>query len=305
MTGKPRSMDGKDKFTGRAGGSILEDRNIAMGVGGILTLALILTLIFLWEKGFSREIQSGADVIAQVQEQRGSVLDPTDIPTRQVYRKKVNRNRTVGGDKSYDELQQEIVRFFHYLDQREYIKAYGLPEGSYKHFLKALANLSANTPMVTGELQDYARLKQSLDHMNRTLGKDIVLLDQFLLNETETLEPTMALLYDWLTKGIEMNNGEIKMTGKELYEYAGFFINTLGGKTFLWNRDSKARILLTYYSILIVDKANREKNNRHGVDIRPALSLLINDMMNYKNLTTKGECLKKLKSIEDQYPQGK
>lgn len=276
-----------------------------MGVGGILTLVLVLSLVCLWEKGFPREIQSGACVIAQAKEQRGSGLDSPDLPSQQVYRKKVSRNRASGEDKSYDELQQEIVRFFHYLDQREYIKAYGLPDGSYKHFLKALANLAANPPMVTGELQDYARLRQNLDHMNRVLGKDLVLLDQFFLNETETLEPTVALLYDWITKGIEMNNGEIKITGKELYEYAGFFLNTLGGKNFLWNRDSKARILLTYYSILIIDKANREKNNRYGIDIRPALGLLVNDIMNYKNFTGKGEYLKKLKSMEDQYSPGK
>lgn len=88
------------------------------------------------------------------------------------------------------------------------------------------------------------------------------------------------------------------MTQKELYDYAAFFLTTLSGKSYLWRRDSKTRILATYYAVLIVDRANQEKMNRYNVDIKPPVAQLMDDLINYRNLNAKGAYIKKLKALE-------
>ena len=46
-----------------------------------------------------------------------------------------------------------------------------------------------------------------------------------------------------------------------------FFLNTLGGRSYMLRRESKLRMLVSYYAILIVDRANDEKFNRYGIDV--------------------------------------
>jgi len=208
--------------------------------------------------------------------------------------------RIIRVEKSYEEIHQEVINFFDYLDQKDYIKAYGLKEGTYKYFLKLMEKLSANPPAVSGETQDIYILTHNIAHFYRIAGeKNISLIKDIISNERETTEPTMGLLYEWVTKGIKEDRKEIKTSMKDLYEYAGFFLNTLGGKAYLSRRDSKTRMLVTYYSILTLDKANKEKLNRHGIDIRPLLALLLDDIHNQKNLSRKSKYLKKLNSIRE------
>jgi hypothetical protein len=207
--------------------------------------------------------------------------------------------RAVTVERGYNDTHREVINFFHYLDQKDYIKAYRLKEGTYKHFLKLIEKLSANPPTVSGELQDIYILTHNIAHFYRVIGeKDISLIKDILSNEKKITEQTMELLYEWITKEIENKKKEIKITTKDLYEYAAFFLKTMGGKTYLSRRDSRTRILVTYYSILILNKANEVYLNRHGVDIRPHLTLLLEDIHNQKNLNRKTEYLKKLNAIK-------
>jgi hypothetical protein len=146
---------------------------------------------------------------------------------------------------------------------------------------------------------DPYKLKLNQEHFLRVIGRENVsLFLDILANETEMMESTAEMVFDWLNKGIETKSPEIKMTQKELYEYSAFFLNTLSGKAYLWRRDSKTRILVTYYSILTVDKANREKMNRYNVDIKPPIAQLMDDLVNYRNLSYRGLYLKKLRAME-------
>ena len=70
-----------------------------------------------------------------------------------------------------------------------------------------------------------------------------------------------------------------------LYEYAGFFLNTLGGRNYLMRRNAQLRILTSYYCLLILDKANDETLNRYGIDIRPHIKLVLSEIKNAKSLT--------------------
>jgi hypothetical protein len=86
-----------------------------------------------------------------------------------------------------------------------------------------------------------------------------------------------------------------------MYEYAGFFLNTLAGKSYLLRRDSKVRILTIYYSILILDKANDETLNRHGIDIRPYIDFLFYDVINQRGLVYRKQYLAELIGLKEKY----
>jgi hypothetical protein len=86
-----------------------------------------------------------------------------------------------------------------------------------------------------------------------------------------------------------------------LYEYAGFFLNTLAGRNYLMRRNSQQRILTTYYSILILDKANDSTLNRYGIDIRPKIELLIPEINNTKGLIFKKQYSEKLNALKIKY----
>jgi hypothetical protein len=86
-----------------------------------------------------------------------------------------------------------------------------------------------------------------------------------------------------------------------MYEYAGFFLNALAGKSYLLRRDSKVRILTTYYSILILDRANDETLNRHGIDISPYIDFLFYEILNQRGLVYQRQYLAELVGLKEKY----
>jgi hypothetical protein len=87
----------------------------------------------------------------------------------------------------------------------------------------------------------------------------------------------------------------------KLYPYAVFFLNTLGGSSYLMRRDSRVRNLTRYYCLLLIDEANRRKMNRLGLDIRPPLDLLLADLKGAANLEGKEAYLENLRTIRARY----
>jgi hypothetical protein len=87
-----------------------------------------------------------------------------------------------------------------------------------------------------------------------------------------------------------------------MYEYASFFMNTLGGRSYLMRRDSKARLLTTYYSILILDRANDKGMNPNGIDIRPLIASTASDIRNQKGLIYQKAYLAELSRLAEKYP---
>ena len=274
----------------------------------LIAIAIVIGSLISKEEKEVREVNRKPEIVFQAEKETAVIKKPVyrikrriAPPVSEVTEAPAIAPGMVKAKKSYDEIHRDAIRFFNYLDQRNYIKAYKLKEGTYKHFLKLMEKLSANPPIISGETEDIYILTHNIAHFYRVIGKENVsLIKDILSNEREIIEPTMGLIYDWITKGIENNRKEIKTTTKDLYEYAGFFLNTLGGKAYLLRRASRTRTLVTYYSILILDKANKEKLNRHGIDIRLPVTLLMDDIRNQKNLSSKSEYLRKLNAIKKQ-----
>ncbi len=276
----------------------MNNRTILIGIGTVLGLVLVLSFGVYLNRGGLEDLGIVRTGFAQSEIAKHTPGISPDVQNNRVYRKKIRTAKTPKEWKDFEDLEQDMLRFCRSLDEREYIKAYRLPDGTYRHLVKILNDLAAYPPIVA-EATDPYKLKLNQEHFLRVLGKDnISLLLDILTNETEMMESTAEMVFDWINKGIEAKSPEIRMTQKELYEYAAFFLNTLSGKAYLWRRDSKTRILATYYSILVVDRANREKMNRHNVDIRPSVAHLMDDLVNYRNLSYRGLYIKKLKSLE-------
>ncbi|MBN2254556.1 MAG: hypothetical protein JW736_02515 [Deltaproteobacteria bacterium] len=199
----------------------------------------------------------------------------------------------------YDRLFGDMNVLFAYLDQQDYIREYGLPEGTKRQVLTMLADLSAHPPVISGETRDIFILTRNMAHFYRVLGKDnILFIKDIMSHEREIVEQFADLLYEWIFVELRRKNPEVKTSVKDLYEYAGFFLTTLSGKAYLARRLSKTRMIVLYYSILILDMADRDELNRYGIDILPPVNLLMDDMENQRNLDYQRKYLRRLGSIK-------
>lgn len=202
----------------------------------------------------------------------------------------------------FEEIEQQIKAFFSYLDEQDYVQAYELKGGTYQQFQLVLKKLSAQLPSITEETASLYNLYRNMAHFFRVLGKKRVNLTRDVLqNEGEILESAMQTFYLWATD----ETGDKAITGqptlKTLYSYSAFFLNTLAGRSYLLRRDSKIRILTTYYSVLILDKTNDEQLNPGGIDIRPHIEFLLNDLQTQIGLIYQKQYLTELKQLADKY----
>jgi uncharacterized protein YneF (UPF0154 family) len=206
-------------------------------------------------------------------------------------------------DADCEDLEQQIKAFFIYLDTQEYPMVQKSAHGSYDMFRKMVRQLSENPPAVTGETMDLISLTRNMAHFCKVLGKQrIQLVKDVLRNEADIIEPMMAAFFGFYTSDKCCQKDLRNCPGLGvLYEYAGFFLNTVGGRSYLLRRDSKVRILTTYYAILILDMANDAVLNRYGIDIRPHIDLSIDDIGNQKNLIYPEAYAAKLYRLQEKY----
>ncbi len=203
---------------------------------------------------------------------------------------------------SFEEIEQQIRAFFTYLDEQDYVQAYQFKGGTYQQFQLVLQKISANPPSITEETSSLYNLYRNMAHFFRVMGKKRVNLTRDVLqNEGEILESAMQTFYLWATDETADKQKTGQPTLKTLYTYSGFFLNTLGGKSYLLRRNSKIRLLTTYYSVLILDRANDEQLNPAGIDIRPHIEFLLNDLQNQIGFIHQKQYLSELRQLADKY----
>jgi hypothetical protein len=204
---------------------------------------------------------------------------------------------------SCDELQRQMTAFFSYLDKQDYILSHGLEGGTWNMFLEILNELSVKPPLVTGEMKDFSSLIRNVAHFYRVLGRERVeLITEVMQHESEIIESVMATFFAWLTSGERCQHQIQGLPSLEvLYEYAGFFLNTLAGRSYLLRRNSKIRILTSYYSVLILNKANEETSNPYGIDIRPHIDFSLYDISNQRGLIHQKKYRAELEAMRKDY----
>lgn len=202
-----------------------------------------------------------------------------------------------------DVLERQIKSFYSYLDQKDYIKAYKLENGTLGLFQEIKISLSEMIPTVIGETRDLFTLMRNLAHFYRVLGKkNLKLTKEILKNEAEIMEPTMAIFYAWFTHDESCRaEGLDPPSLKILYEYSGFFLNTIAGHSYLFRRDSNVRTLISYYSVLLLERSNERGLNPYGIDIRQFIGSLMYDVGNRKGLIYKKQYMSELQKLKKKY----
>jgi len=198
----------------------------------------------------------------------------------------------------------KIRLFFEDFDRQDYIREYAVKGSTLDHFRGIINKLIANPPVVVRETDDLFAILNNMAHFFRILGlKDILLIKDVLTHERDLIEPTMALFYKWseIAPDCAAADLAIDLPLAGLYEYAGYFINTLGGQSYLFRREHYLRLLIRYYSILIIDRANSAGINRYGIDIRYTLDSLISEMQGNGALEYRQEYLDNLLRLQENY----
>lgn len=201
-------------------------------------------------------------------------------------------------------LAARLHGFFSLLDREEYFQQFhvGLPAQQY--FLELAKKLLNNPPVVSRETDDLYTMLKNMAHFFRVIGgRNITIIKTILDRERATVEDIAADLYQWTTgPGCDEPEFSLRVSIDQLYQYAGFFLNSISGRSYLFRRDSRSRLLVNYYSILLVDEANKEGNNRYGIDLRPLIPRTIDEIEHSDQLIYKERYLDTLYGLLEKYP---
>ncbi len=202
-----------------------------------------------------------------------------------------------------EQLDVKITNFFEYIDQKGYLKKRGIPLDSASYVDTLIERLKNSRPVVSGETKDLYTLLKNITYFFRVLGKkDIQVIKDILQGESDIIEPTAKLFFDWLDPWKENAEGSgVTIAPELLYEYSAFFLNTIAGQSYLFRRGSKTRCLTTYYCILVLEEANKRDLNKYGIDIRPHVAALIDDIESRKQLADRIDYLTRLYEIKKKY----
>jgi hypothetical protein len=201
-------------------------------------------------------------------------------------------------------ITAQVKAFFDYLDSKAYLIWPGMNMRAEVMFDDIASRLSANPPVNVGEMEQLHTLVRNVTHFYRVLGKErIELIKEILSSESAVIEPAMAVIYTWITACHTGTGPHADGTPNlsTLYQYASFFLNTLGGRSYLLRRESKVRMMVNFYALAIIDKANDAGLNAYGLDIRPYLDYLFYDLNNQKGLMYRQRYLTQLAAMQEKY----
>jgi hypothetical protein len=198
-----------------------------------------------------------------------------------------------------------VVEFFRYLDGQPYVQHMGLETHTYPRFKQILKTLSASPPVPAGEGSDPEIITRNIYHFFRVLNsKDLRLIREAIRNEQDTLEIELEMFYKWLMLYDKCPDPEgLRPSMEDLYMYAGFFINTTGGRAYLFRRPSALRVLVTYYCVLVIHDADKTGKNNYGIDISPHIASLRGEIIRYPDFKFQRRYIDRLSVIENYYMQ--
>lgn len=214
----------------------------------------------------------------------------------------IEQQLSAGGD--YQRLIAEVNVFYAHLDQQPYMKSFALQEASEVYFSKLVQKLVNNPPVVHRETDDLFTLLQNTAHFFRILGKDNMhIITSILDREKNSFEQVVKAFYGLTYQPMYLKQEyALSIPPQALTDYAAFFLNTMGGRLYLFRRDSALRMLVSYYAVITIDRANKQGNGGHGIDLNPAILSLIEEIENGGNrLQQKDQYLDVLYDLQEKY----
>jgi len=238
--------------------------------------------------------------LASAQDESLQSQDSIDLQENQ----KVASGEATLFDEICSDSAEIIKNFYEHLDTQEYMQVFGLKTSSEIHFTKLIQKLIDNPPIVSGEMNDLYAILQNTAHFFRLIGKENILVIKGILDqEKDKFENVLSHFYSLLhTPACPQESFALRVQAESLYDYAGFFLSTMGGRLYMFRRDSMSRMVVSYYAILLVDKANKNASNRHGIEIKTAIDQLITEMESTSNtLQLQDTYLDKLYTLKEEY----
>jgi hypothetical protein len=215
---------------------------------------------------------------------------------------KVEVASTTGQGDECRKIQEDLKDFFEYLDSRPYVQQIEPGLKTDQWFNRIVAKLSTKPPVPAGEALDPLAITNHIFYFFRNLDpKEMKLLRDVMVNEGSTLEANLDLFFRWVSLGSRCPESGIRPAPGVLYSYAGFFLNTIGGRAYLFRAPPGVRRLLTYYCLLIVNDADKLGKNVYGIDIAPHLKALSTEMNYQGDLLFQKEYVKKLEDLQGFY----
>ena len=204
---------------------------------------------------------------------------------------------------SCKKLQQNILDFLSYLDKKEYIKKHCKNKDIKSKISSIIQKLSKNPPVPIGESIRNDIMIKNIYHFFRILSfDDIQMIKEILKNESNELEYIMRWYYMWLVQKDKCPDPyRLTPSMNIAYKYAAFFLNTIGGMSYLFRRSNQIRLLITYYSILIIYKMDMEEKNRYGINIVPIIHKLKEELEKFSELKFQDYYITTLNKIENYY----
>lgn len=201
------------------------------------------------------------------------------------------------------QIEEGTADFFSYLDEKQYVKHLHDGKDGYTSFRKIIRKLSARPPIPAGEGIDPRIIIENVYYLFRILArKDLRLIEEVVLNEQDSIEFNLNMFYRWFTLGSRCpDRKNFRPSNKALYQYAGYFLNTIGGRAYLFRRSEPVRLLVTYYSLLIVHEADRAGRNDYGIDLVPFIEPLKNGISYYPKFEFQTDYIDRLNEIQDHY----
>jgi hypothetical protein len=200
-------------------------------------------------------------------------------------------------------IDKSVQDFFTYLNRERYVRNLEGDMNSYERFKSVMMKLSSEPPVPAGENMDTLIMTRNIYHFYRLLeSEDIRLIREILRNEADSLELNLDIFYKWLMLGDKCPDPEkIRPSLEVLYQYAGFFLNTIGGRAYLYRRPLNVRLLITYYSLLIVHEADKRGKNTYGIDVFPDVTPLAREISLYPDFHFQNEYILQLTQLQNYY----
>jgi hypothetical protein len=201
------------------------------------------------------------------------------------------------------ELEQSLRAFCKYLDAGETFRSQKTYRDSWALFTDILATLERKTPTISAETYRPSIILENSYFFFRLLRREKMgIVREVLKYQADLAEPLMGILYHWLMSGRTCDKVPSSAFNLDImYRYAGFFLNTLGGHSYLYRRDSRISLLTIYYSILVVHEANSQGFNEVGLDLRFFLPLIFGEIQSRNDLLYAEDYLQTLTDLQLQY----
>jgi hypothetical protein len=192
--------------------------------------------------------------------------------------------------------------FVESLDTKDYLQEFKLKQPVRKHLEGLKEKLAAKPPTVVRETDDLYTVIANTAHFFRVLGKDnIRLLKSLLEHEQGGLENLANALYA-ASVGPDCQADTVQLPFNTAYDYSVFFLNTIGGRSYLFRREARVRLLVNYYALLLIDEAASRNLNTHGTDISGLIQPLIREIEATNQLARKEEYVARLRELAERHP---